>query len=120
MTGRGIDIGPLGFAVHALVTVLAIGLLSGFFQRLILRQQVNRAGRWVWVTTGGIALGMLAAVALLLGPVGAVGWLRPEDFPSAGSRGIAGAMVGLVYGAVAGQELLRLRQLSATDRVSEG
>ena len=48
-----------------MVTVLAIGFLSGFFQWLILRQQVDRSGRWVWTTAGGIALGVLVAGVIL-------------------------------------------------------
>jgi len=107
VTGRGLDIGPFGFVAVGAVTVLAIGLLAGLFQWQILRQQAGRAVRWVWVTAGSIALGMLIAAALLA-LASAVGWLRPEDFPSAASWGIAGAAVGLVYGVVSGRELLRL------------
>src|SRR5262249_18490941 len=59
VTGRGIDIGPLGFVAVSVVTVVAIGLLSGLFQWVILRHQVDRAGRWVWATTGGIAVAIL-------------------------------------------------------------
>lgn len=117
VTGRGIDLGPLGFVAVGVVTVLAIGLLSGLFQWLILRQQADRAGRWVWSTAGGIALGMLAA-AVLLALVSAVGWLPPEDFPSATSWGIAGAAVGLVYGAITGAAPLRLVHLTPP-RVSD-
>jgi hypothetical protein len=107
VTGRGIDIGPLGFVAVSLVTVLAIGLLSGLFQWVILRAQVERSGWWVWATAGGIALAILVA-ALILGLVSAVGWLRPEDFPSAQSWGVAGAAVGLVYGAMSGQSVIRV------------
>jgi hypothetical protein len=119
VTGRGLDIGPLGFVAVAVVTVLAIGLLSGFFQWLILRQQLDRSGRWVWTNAGGIALAILVA-ALILGLVSAVGWLRPEDFPSAESWGVAGAVIGLVYGAVSGQVLIRLLRPATSDRASEG
>jgi hypothetical protein len=99
VTGRGVDIGPLGFVAMGVVTVLAIGLLSGLFQWLILRQQVDRASSWVWTTTGGIALAIPVA-AVILAVVQAAGWLRPEDFPSAQALGVAGAAAGLVYGAV--------------------
>jgi hypothetical protein len=44
VTGRGIDVGPLGFVAVAAVTVLAIGFLSGVFQWLVLRHQVDRSG----------------------------------------------------------------------------
>lgn len=116
VTGRGFDIGPLGFVAVGVVTVLAIGLLSGLFQWLILRTQVDRASRWVWTTAGGIALAMVAAV-VILGLVSAVGWLRPEDFPSAGSWGVAGAAVGLVYGAVSGRVVSSWLHPSASARV---
>lgn len=119
VTGRGIDIGPLGFVAQAVATVLAIGLLSGLFQWLILRQEADRAGCWVWVTAGGIALGMLVAAALLLGPASAAGWLRPEDFPSATSWGIAGAVVGVIYGAVSGWALIRLPRPVAAQRMGD-
>jgi hypothetical protein len=119
VTGRGIDIGPIGFLAQAVATILAIGLLSGLFQWLILRQQVDRAGRWVWITVVGIALGMCVAAALLLGPASALGWLRPEDFPSAQSWGVAGALVGLAYGAVSGWALSRLPRPGAAERMVE-
>jgi hypothetical protein len=117
VTGRGLDIGPLGFVAVGVVTVLAIGLLSGLFQWLLLRQQANRSGRWVLTTAIGIALGMLGA-AVVLALVSAIGWLRPEDFPSAASWGVAGAAVGLVYGAVSGQVMSRLLYSFPTERVS--
>jgi flagellar motor component MotA len=89
---------------------LAIGLLSGLFQWVILRPQVERSGWWVWATAGGIALAILVA-AVILGLVSAVGWLRPEDFPSAQSWGVAGATVGLVYGAMSGLSVIRALHL---------
>jgi hypothetical protein len=120
VTGRGIDIGPVGFVAQGVATILATGLLSGLFQWLILRQQADRPGRWVWITLGGIALGMVVAAALLLGPVSVLGWLRPEDFPSATSWGIAGAVVGVVYGAVSGWALSRLSRPAAAEQLVEG
>jgi hypothetical protein len=118
VTGSGIDIGLLGFVADAVVAVLAIGFLSGFFQWLILRKQVDRSGRWVWTTAGGITLAMLvAAVIVILVLVSAVGWLRPEDIPSAASWGVAGAVVGLGYGAVSGKMLIRLLRPSTSERV---
>jgi len=116
VTGSGFDIGLLGFVAVSVVTVLAIGFLSGFFQWLILGQQVDQSGRWVWSTAGGIALAVLVAGVILV-LVSAVGWLRPEDFPSAASWGAAGAVVGLVYGAVSGQVVTRLLRPSPAERV---
>lgn len=118
VTGNGFDVGPLGSVAVAVVTVLAIGILSGSFQWLILRQQVDRSGRWVWVTAGGIVLAMpVAGVILVL--VSAAGWLHPEDFPSAQSWGVAGAVVGLVYGVVSGQGVIRLLRPSPSERGRE-
>ncbi len=116
VTGSGIDIGPLGFIAVGVVTVLAMGLLSGLFQWLILRPQIDRAGWWVWTTAGGIALAMIVA-GVILGLISAVGWLRPEDFPSAASWGVAGAAVGLVYGAVSGRVISSWQRPSASARV---
>jgi hypothetical protein len=119
VTGRGIDIGPLGFVAVGMVTVLAIGLLSGLFQWWILRHQVDRASWWMWANAGGIALAILVA-ALILGLVSAVGWLKPEDFPSAQAWGVAGAAVGLVYGVVSGQAVIRVLRPVAAKRVGAG
>jgi hypothetical protein len=119
VTGRGIDIGLVGFVAHALATVLAIGLLSGLFQWLILRQQADRADLWVRTTAGGIAFGMFVAATVLLGPVSVLAWLRPEDFPSSTSWGVAGAVVGLVYGAVSGRALIRLLRPLVAGRVGD-
>jgi len=119
VTGRGVDIGPLGYGAVAVVTVVAIGLLSGFFQWLILRQHVRRSGWWVWASAGGIALAILVA-AVILAVIQAVGWLRPEDFPSAQSFGVAGVSVGLIYGAVSGQALIKVLRLLAAQRGGDG
>jgi hypothetical protein len=118
VTGRGIDIGPLGFVAVAAVTVLAIGLVSGAFQWLILRRQVERSGRWVWTNAGGIALAVVFAVAIL-GGMRTANWLRPEDFPSAQSWGVAGAAIGVVYGVVSGLVLVKLlRPMPAGDSIA--
>ena len=118
VTGSGFDLGLLGFVADAVVDVLAITFLCGFFQWLILRQQVERSGRWVWTTVGGTALAMLVAAVIVI-LVSAVGWLCPEDFPSAASWGVAGAVAGLVYGAVSGQVVNRLLPPSPSERGKE-
>lgn len=107
VTGRGIDIGPLGFVAVAAVTVSAIGFVSGVFQWLILRHQVDRSGRWVWTNTGGISLAVVFAAAIL-GVMRTANWFQPEDFPSAQSWGVAGAAIGGVYGVVSGLVLIKL------------
>jgi len=119
VTGRGIDIGPVGFVAVAAVTVLAIGLLSGVFQWLILRHQVDRPGRWVWTNVGGIALAVVFAAAIL-GLMRAADWLQPEDFPSAQSWGVAGAAIGVVYGLVSSPVLIRLLGSMPAGDVVEG
>jgi hypothetical protein len=118
VTGRGIDIGPLGFVAVAAATVLAIGFVSGVFQWLILRHQVDRSGRWVWTNAGGIALGVFFAAAIL-GVMRAADWLQPEDFPSAQSWGVAGAAIGVVYGVVSSRVLIKLlRPMPAADSIA--
>ena len=107
VTGRGIDIGPLGFVAVAAVTVLAMGFLPGVFQWLILRHQVDRPGRWVWTSAVGIALAVVFAAAIL-GVMRAANWFQPEDFPSAQSWGVAGAAIGLVYGVGTSVVLIKL------------
>ena len=107
VTGRGIDIGPLGFVAVAAATVLAIGFVSGLFQWLILRHQVDRAGLWVWTNTGGVALAVGFGAATL-GMMTAAEWLQPEDFPSTKSWAVAGASIGVAYGAVSGLVLVKL------------
>jgi hypothetical protein len=118
VTGRGIDIGPLGFVAVAAVTVLAIGFVSGVFQWLILRHQVDRSGRWVWTNAGGIALAVVFAAAIL-GVMRTANWFQPEDFPSAQSWGVAGAAIGVVYGVVSGLVLIKLlRPMPAADSIA--
>jgi hypothetical protein len=115
VTGRGIDIGPVGFVAVAALTVLATGFVSGVFQWLILRHQVDRSGLWVWTSTGGIALAVALAAAIL-GLMSAADWFQPEDFPSAQAWGVAGAVPGLAHGVVSGLALISLlRPIPAAD-----
>lgn len=107
VTGRGIDVGPIGFVAVAAATVLAIGFVSGVLQWLILRRQVARSGLWVWTNTGGIALAVGFAAGVL-GLMSAVGWFRPEDFPSVQSWAVAGGATGVAYGVVSALVLARL------------
>jgi hypothetical protein len=118
VTGRGIDVGPLGYVAVAAVTVLAIGLVSGLFQWLILRNQVDRSGRWVWTSAGSIALAVVFAAAIL-GLMRAADWLQADDFPSAQSWGVAGAAIGVVYGVVSSLVLIKLlRPMPAADSIA--
>jgi hypothetical protein len=107
VTGRGIDVGPLGFVAVGAATVLAIGFVSGVRHWLILRRQVDRSGVWVWTNTGGIALAVVFA-AVILGLMSAAVWFQSEDFPSAQSWGVAGAAIGVAYGVVSSPVLIKL------------
>jgi hypothetical protein len=92
--------------------------VSGVFQWLILRHQVDRSGRWVWTNAGGIALAVVFAAAIL-DLLRAADWLRPEDFPSAQSWGVAGAAIGVVYGLVSSLVLIKLfRSMPAADSIA--
>lgn len=109
VTGVGPDRGLLGFVVVAAVGILAVGLLPVAFQWLVLQGRVRGAGRWVWGAGGAFFLAAVAAFAVVrLGLVELIGWLRPEDFPSAKSWVLIGVLVGLLYGAVTGAMLVRL------------
>jgi hypothetical protein len=61
----------------------------------------------VWTTAGGIAFAVVFAGAIL-GLMTAADWLQPEDFPSAKSWGVAGAAIGVAYGVVSSQVLIKL------------
>jgi hypothetical protein len=109
VTGIGRDVGEWGFVVAAAVGILALGFLPVTLQWMILRRQVHRARRWLLGATGAflVAAGVAAGV-VRWGLVSVIGWLRPEDFPSAKASVSFGAVVGLLYGAMTG---LILRQL---------
>jgi len=118
VTGRGIDVGPLGFVAVGAATVLAIGFVSGVLQWLILRRQVDRSGVWVWTNTGGIALAVVFA-AVILCLMSAAVWFQSEDFPSAQSWGVAGAAIGVAYGVVSSPVLIKLlRPIPAAGRIA--
>jgi len=109
VTGIGRDVGAWGFVVAAAMGILALGFLPATFQWMMLRRQVHHARRWLLGAAGAflVAAGVAAGV-VRWGLVSVVGWLRPEDFPSAKAGVSFGAVVGLLYGAITG---LILRQL---------
>lgn len=112
VTTIGGDIGPIGFIIVAVVGILAVGFLPGAFQWLVLRRQVEGAGRWVSATAAGFALAGVAGFTVVRGGLVMVGLLRPEDFPSAAAFVAFGAVMGPVYGAVTGNVLARLLRLA--------
>lgn len=103
VTGIGRDVGAWGFVVAAAVGILALGFLPVTFQWMILRRQVHRARRWLLGATGAflVAAGVAAGV-VRWGLVNVIGWLRPEDFPSAKASVAFGAVAGLLYGSMTG------------------
>ena len=110
VTDVGPDLGLLGFVVAAAVGILALGLLPVVFQWLVLRGIVRGAGQWLWSAGGAFLVAAVVALAVVRwGLVNVIGWLRPEDFPSAKSWVLFGALVGLLYGALTGTLLVRLK-----------
>ena len=103
VTGVGQDVGAWGFVVAAVVGILALGLLPVTFQWMMLRRDVHRARRWLLGAAGAFlgAAGVAAGV-VRWGLVSVIGWLRPEDFPSAKAWVAFGTVLGLLYGALTG------------------
>lgn len=99
VTGIGHDVGVWGFVVAAAVGILALGLLPVTFQWMMLHRQLPRAGRWLLGASGAFLGAAVVAAGVVRWGLVSVGWLRPEDFPSAKSWVAFGAVVGLIYGA---------------------
>jgi len=114
VTSVGPNRGLVGFFVAALLGAVAVGFLPGASQWLVLRRQIPRARSWLLGTAGGFVAGAaVAAVVVRWGLVSLMGWLRPEDFPSANSWVLMGAVMGLLYGAITGSILTRLLRPTA-------
>jgi hypothetical protein len=98
VTGMGPEHGIAGFVAAVIVSTLALGLLPGTLQWMILRRSSRRAGRWPWVTLAALLAGVFgAAVIVRLGLAYVIRWLQPEDFPSAKALTCAGLVIGGVY-----------------------
>jgi len=119
VTGSGRDVGVWGFVVAAAVGILAVGFLPVTFQWMIMRRQVHRARRWL-LSAGGAFLvaACIAAVVVRWGMVNVIGWIRPEDFPSAKAWFAFGTAVGTLYGALTAAVLGRM--LRGSSRGSSG
>jgi hypothetical protein len=103
----GPRLGVGGTVAAAVTNCIVVGLLPASAQWLILRGQIP-AGRWQRMSLVGLALGLIAAFAVVrIGLVLVVPWLRPEDFPSAKASLAVGAVTGLVYGLVTKPALAR-------------
>jgi hypothetical protein len=102
----GPDAGPVDPLLSTLVVPPLVVLLFGSGQWLILRRGFLGAGWWLLVNAGGLVagfgLGLIVAKALP--------WLASSQFPSARVGGVAGAVAGLVYGAIAWAFLAGLRR----------
>jgi hypothetical protein len=121
VTGVGRDVGVWGFVVAAVVGVLALGFLPVTFQWMMLRRQVHHAGRWLLGAAGAflVAAGVAAGV-VRWGLVTVIGWLRPEDFPSAKAWVAFGAVVGLLYGILTGWILGQLPRRAPAPTLTAG
>ena len=61
---------PYAFFVLFAVAYALMGVMIGVLQWLVLRRQVPGAGRWVWATIGGFALGGTVGMAATFTVVG--------------------------------------------------
>jgi hypothetical protein len=104
MTGVGPDAGLAGLVVTFLGSGVALVMLPGLLQWLVLRRQVEQAGWWVlasavmFFVANGLAFLVMVVVAR------ALGW----GLPSAQAWGLSGALAGLLSGAITGAVLVRL------------
>jgi membrane protease YdiL (CAAX protease family) len=109
----GAEGAPVGLVLVLVVPAWVAGLLSmGYLQWLVLRRQVPRSSRWIWVTAGAWLVGVMIPVATL----SAV----PNNWPTwtFALAGVAGAvLMGLTVGAITGRTLHRL--LAGADRRAE-
>jgi hypothetical protein len=107
-------VGAGGVAFAALVFAL--------LQWLVLRRQASHASRWIVVSAGALAVSCFAGIAVILAAeFGHWFQLEPTDFPSALPWGLAGMVMGPVYGGMTGAALIKLVHLvpsgaTGTDR----
>jgi hypothetical protein len=91
-------LGAIGLALAALAFAM--------MQWLVLRRQATRAGRWIVVSTAALAVASFAGFAVILAAqFGSWFQLKPTDFPSAIPWGLAGMVIGPIYGAMTGAVL---------------
>lgn len=94
-------LGVGGLALSAVVIAM--------LQWLVLRRGATQAGRWIVVSTGALALASFAGFAVILAArFGSWFQLKPTDFPSAIPWGLAGMVMGPIYGAMTGVVLVWL------------
>jgi hypothetical protein len=84
-------------------------LAFAMMQWLVLRRQATQAGRWIVVSTAALAVASFAGFAVILAAqFGSWFQLKPTDFPSAIPWGLAGMVMGPIYGAMTGAVLVWL------------
>ena len=108
VTNVGGDFGTWGFAAAAIVGVVAIVLLPGALQSLVLGRD---ARVWIAAHAAGLAAGWAvgAPMILLAGNVLGLG------LPSAGAWAIGGLPMGLLSGAITWSRLIRLVEARQAD-----
>jgi hypothetical protein len=89
---------------------LALAALAfAMMQWLVLRRGATQAGRWIVVSTAALTLACFAGIAVILAAqFGSWFQLQPTDFPSAIPWGLAGMVMGPIYGAMTGAVLVWL------------
>ena len=117
----GASLGVAFGAARGLITEVAVigavaGVLHGFLQWLVLRRQIERAGRWIAASAVGwtIEKATLAATGVLMGSV--IGWAVSGAFFQVAL--LVGVVGGVVGGTVTGvlQWLVLRRQLARAGR----
>jgi hypothetical protein len=92
-------------AVEVILAALAFALL----QWLVLRRESAQAGRWIVVSLVALAVACFAGIAVIFAAeFGRWFQLQPTDFPSALPWGLAGTVMGPIYGIITGAALVRL------------
>jgi hypothetical protein len=100
VTDVGGDFGVWAFAVAALVGAVAIALLPGALQAVVIGREERR---WAAACTAGMLVGSAVGFPVILLAGNALGL----GLPSAQALAIGGAAMGLVFGAVTGPHLRR-------------
>jgi hypothetical protein len=105
---------PIVGAGGVILATFAFALL----QWLVLRRGSAQASRWIVVSVGALTVSCFAGIAVILAAeFGRWFQLQPTDFPSALPWGLAGMVMGPVYGVMTGAALIRLVHLLPTGAI---
>ncbi len=110
VTGVGPDAGWVGFVITFTGSGAALLFLPGFWQWLVLRRQVRRAGGWVLASAVRLLVANGLSFLVMVGVARALGW----GLPSAEAWGLSGALAGLLGGVSTGAVLVRLLRQPAS------